>query len=198
MDSQTVLRRLGCLLVIAAACSEGVTSPVMPPPEVDPPDVPSVDSIFPLTELPALLSELDLSQAVSYAPKWALWSNGLEKDRRIQLPTGARIDISDPAVWRFPEGALLLKDFAVRQVDGTLRKVETRVIWRHEEKWTGVVYLWTGDQSDAVLSASLGRGEVEVTNQAGLRSGMGFRVDPTVSRVTERALNSFWDLASYS
>ena len=104
MDSQTVLRRLGCLLVIAAACSEGVTSPVMPPPEVDPPDVPSVDSIFPLTELPALLSELDLSQAVSYAPKWALWSNGLEKDRRIQLPTGARIDISDPAVWRFPGG----------------------------------------------------------------------------------------------
>ena len=47
------------------------------------------------------------------------------------------------------------------------------MIWRHEEKWTGVVYLWTGDQSDAVLSASLGRGEVEVTNQAGLTFGHG-------------------------
>ena len=108
---------------------------------------------------------------MSYAPKWALWSNGLEKDRRIQLPTGARIDISDSSVWRFPEGALLLKDFSVRQPDGTLKKVETCVIWRHEEKWTAVVYLWEGDQSDAALSAGLGRGDVEVTNQAGLTFG---------------------------
>jgi len=159
--------------VIAAACSDGVTPPVVLPPDDDPPDVPLVDSIFPLTELPALLSALDLSQVVSYTPKWVLWTNGLEKDRRIQLPTGARIDISDPGEWQFPEGALLLKDFSVRQPNGSLRKVETRVIWRHEEKWTAVVYLWEDDQSDAALSTGLGRGEVEVTNLAGLTFGHG-------------------------
>ena len=173
MGRWRVVARLGCLVVVAAACSDGVSPPVIPPTDDDPPDVPSVDSIFPLTELPGLLSELDLSQAVSYAPKWELWSNGLEKERRIQLPTGARIDISDPGVWQFPEGTLLLKDFAVRQVDGSLRKVETRVIWRHDEKWTGVVYLWEGDQSDAALSTGLGRGEVVVTNQAGLTFAHG-------------------------
>ena len=55
----------------------------------------------------------------------------------------------------------------MRQTDGSLRNVETRILWRHDEKWTGAVYLWEEDQSDAVLSAGLARGEVEVTNQSG-------------------------------
>ena len=110
-----VLGRLGCLLVVAAACSDDGLTPEATGPSDDPPDVSVVDSVFPLTELPGRLSELDLSQAVGFTPKWALWSNGLEKERRIQLPTGARVDISNPAVWRFPEGALLLKDFPLCQ-----------------------------------------------------------------------------------
>ena len=162
-----VLGRLGCVLVVAAACSDDGLTPEATGPSDDPPDVSLVDSVFSLTELPGRLSELDLSQAAGFTPKWALWSNGLEKERRIQLPTGARVDISNPAVWRFPEGALLLKDFAVRQTDGSLRNVETRILWRHDEKWTGAVYLWEEDQSDAVLSAGLARGEVEVTNRSG-------------------------------
>ena len=141
--------------------------PEGPEPPDGPPDVPHVDSIFPLTELPARLSEMDLSQAVGYAPRWALWSNGLEKERQIQLPTGARIDISNRAAWSFPEGTLLLKDFAVRQPDGSLKKVETRVFWRHSDEWTGVVYLWDDNQSDALLSPGLARASVQVTNQSG-------------------------------
>ena len=162
-----MLRGLGCLLVIAAACSDDGLTPEAPGPPDDPPDAPTVDSVFPLTELPTQLSQLDLSQAVGYAPKWELWSNGLEKWRRIQLPTGARIDVSDPSGWLFPEGTLLLKDFAVRQADGNLKNVETRVLWRHGEKWTGAVYVWEDNQSDAVLSAGLARDEVEVTSQSG-------------------------------
>ena len=50
---------------------------------------------------------------------------------------------------RFPEGAFLLKDFAVRQADGNLKNVETRILWRHDEEWTGAVYLWEDDQSEA-------------------------------------------------
>ena len=167
-----MIGRLGCLLVVVAACSDPAIVPEVQPAD-DPPDPPAVDSVFPLTQLPALLSELDLSQAVGYTPKWALWSNGLEKKRQIQLPTGARIDISDPAAWRFPEGTLLLKDFAVRGPEGNLKKVETRVLWRHDEKWTGVVYLWADDQSDASLSPGLAPLSVEVTNQSGLTFGHG-------------------------
>ena len=147
--------------------------PEAPGPPDDPPDPPAVDSVFPLTELPALLSEMDLSQAVNYTPRWKLWSNGLEKERRIQLPTGARIDISDPAVWRFPEGTLLLKDFAMRQPNGNLKRIETRVLWRHDEKWAGVVYLWSDGQTDALLSPGLAPASVEVTNQSGLTFGHG-------------------------
>jgi hypothetical protein len=162
------VRRLGCsLLVVAVACSDDGLQPEAPGPPDYPPDPPAVDSVFPLTELPALLSEMDLSQAVGYTPRWELWSNGLEKERRIQLPTGARIDISDPSAWRFPEGTLLLKGFAVRKSDGTLENVETRVLWRHDEEWTGVVYVWREDQSDAVLSAGLGRASAQVTNEFG-------------------------------
>ena len=124
---------------------------------------------------------------MSYALEWALWSNGLEKERRIQLPTGARIDVSDPAVWRFPEGTLLLKDFSVRQADGNLKNVETRVLGRHDEKWTGVVYLWEDDQLDAVFraiacTATTGRSSSTCRTRFLMIRSWGWRTPPARSR----------------
>ena len=39
-----------------------------------------------------------------FVPQYPLWSDGAEKSRWIQLPEGARIDVSDIDVWRFPAG----------------------------------------------------------------------------------------------
>src|SRR5215213_5354145 len=40
----------------------------------------------------------------SFAPQFALWADGADKQRWVQLPAGERIDTSDMNDWRFPAG----------------------------------------------------------------------------------------------
>src|SRR5262245_5644757 len=44
-----------------------------------------------------------------FVPQYPLWSDGAEKSRWIQLPEGARIDVSDVDAWRFPTGTKFWK-----------------------------------------------------------------------------------------
>lgn len=56
-----------------------------------------------------------------YAPAVAFWSDGLEKDRYIQIPDGQTIDDSAPDDWRFPIGTKVWKD-----IHNGATKLETR------------------------------------------------------------------------
>jgi cytochrome c553 len=83
----------------------------------------------------------------SFRPRFELWSDGASKRRFIWLPPGARIDTSDMDSWQFPVGTKLWKEFTR---DGV--RVETRLLQRLADGWTGVAYLWQEDGSDALAA----------------------------------------------
>jgi hypothetical protein len=82
-----------------------------------------------------------------FRPRFELWSDGATKRRFIWLPPGTRIDATDMDSWQFPVGTKLWKEFTR---DGV--RVETRLLQRLPEGWTGVAYLWRKDGSDAVAA----------------------------------------------
>jgi hypothetical protein len=89
---------------------------------------------------------------VAFTPQYPLWSDGTEKRRWLQLPTGAAIDASDPDAWQFPPGTKLWKEFALGG-----RPIETRLIERRSDgAWRYAVYVWNAQGTDAELASPRG------------------------------------------
>ena len=83
-----------------------------------------------------------------FIPQYPLWSDGAAKSRWIRLPEGAKIDVSDIDAWRFPAGTTLWKEFAWAG-----RRVETRMMRSlGGGAWMFATYIWTMDQTDALLA----------------------------------------------
>lgn len=80
-----------------------------------------------------------------FSPQYPLWSDGAAKLRWIRLPPGTWIDASDPDLWRFPIGTRLWKEFRFT------RRAETRLIEHTLVGWRYGTYVWTTDETDAVL-----------------------------------------------
>jgi hypothetical protein len=83
-----------------------------------------------------------------YAPAIPLWADGAEKQRWIWLPSGTKIDASDPNEWKFPVGTKVWKEFSR---DG--KRVETR-LWQKVQSnyWVRTTYLWNSEESAAASS----------------------------------------------
>lgn len=115
---------------------------------------------------------------IPYSVNSALWSDGALKDRYMALPGESKIEYNSviypqpapgaPPGWRFPDGAVMVKTFSLEMEAGkpaSARRLETRLL-RHElipgteevgsHVWTGYVYVWNEDQSDAELLESAG------------------------------------------
>ena len=67
--------------------------------------------------------------AMPYAPAAPLWSDGAEKERWIELPSGQKIDISNPNEWVFPVGTKVF----TKQFTYMGRRVETRMFQKGRE-----------------------------------------------------------------
>lgn len=92
----------------------------------------------------------------AFAPQYPLWSDGAGKRRWVQLPAGARIDVSNVDRWNFPVGTRFWKEF---EFDG--HKVETRFLWKVSEgNWVFASYAWNAEQTDAELVPEAGRPDV--------------------------------------
>ncbi|MEJ1160115.1 hypothetical protein [Prosthecomicrobium sp. N25] len=90
---------------------------------------------------------------LTFAPQYALWTDGAAKRRWISLPPGSRIDASDPDDWRFPVGTRVWKEFAF---DG--RPVETRYMERLPDgTWLYAAYAWNPEGTDALRVGPAGR-----------------------------------------
>jgi hypothetical protein len=95
-----------------------------------------------------------------YTPQYPLWSDGAVKRRFIHVPPGTWIDASDPDAWRFPVGTKLWKEFRFHD-----RPVETRYIENTAEGWRYAAYVWSDDESEAVLAPERGIARsVEITD----------------------------------
>jgi len=81
-----------------------------------------------------------------YRPRYALWSDGADKERYVYLPSGTRIDTSDPDDWVFPVGTRIYKTFAHEGV-----RLETRLLEKTSEgegpgAWSMRTYAWNAAQ----------------------------------------------------
>lgn len=88
-----------------------------------------------------------------FEPNYTLYSNGADKRRWIYLPTGTKIDTTNPDGWIFPVGTILWKEFSLNG-----RKIETRQFEKMKtgngiSTWRSSIYLWRKDQSDADWSS---------------------------------------------
>lgn len=84
----------------------------------------------------------------TFAPQYALWSDGLRKTRWLYLPDGATIDASNPLEWRYPVGTRFWKDFSLGE-----RRVETRMLWLASDAgWLYASYVWNEGGTEAVLA----------------------------------------------
>ena len=117
-------------------------------------------------EFPTLLSEtglfLDVSQlipepgVIAYEVTSTLWSDAALKRRWLALPGTEKISFHAYDAWDFPVGTATVKHFELEQADGSLRRLETRIMLHQEMGWVGVTYRWNGDESDAeILTDSL-------------------------------------------
>lgn len=82
-----------------------------------------------------------------------LWSDGAEKYRWIALPKGERIHFDENDPWTFPKGTILVKHFEIKNNQGT-KRLETRVMFRHNSRWQGYSYAWNEDQTEAYLTVN--------------------------------------------
>jgi len=80
-----------------------------------------------------------------------LWSDGASKKRWLAIPDGSKITVQQDGDWDFPNGTVLMKQFALGD-----KLVETRLFVRHQDgEWAGYTYEWNDAQSDATLVPSI-------------------------------------------
>jgi len=72
----------------------------------------------------------------------------------------AKIGVTNARGWNFPDGTVLVKSFAIDEVEGdpsTRRWIETRFMLKEQGEWAGYSYEWNDEQTDAVLVAAEGK-----------------------------------------
>jgi uncharacterized repeat protein (TIGR03806 family) len=92
-----------------------------------------------------LLVELNPAAGVlPYEVAAPLWSDGTDKRRFLYLPPGRRATRDAEGALDFPVGTVAIKHFALAG-----RAIETRLLIRTPEKWTGHTYVWNDEQTEA-------------------------------------------------
>lgn len=88
---------------------------------------------------------------IPYSVNAALWSDGAHKERFIAIPGTGQIEFVGDGVWRFPEGAVLVKTFSLGDDEQARRRIETRLLVFQQKEWVGYSYIWNEAQTDATL-----------------------------------------------
>ena len=85
-----------------------------------------------------------------------LWSDNAVKMRWIALPGTQDITFNSTDAYSFPTGTALIKHFELPISSNQNRRLETRVMFRHNQGWAGYTYKWNSSGTDAdLLLASL-------------------------------------------
>ena len=102
------------------------------------------------------------TDAIQFAPRYPLWSDGMDKRRWLHIPAGASIDKSNPDAWEFPPGTRAWKEFSR---DGLPN--ETRLIERLADgSWRYLTYAWNTSGSKATLAPEDGIPERGIPSRA--------------------------------
>lgn len=93
---------------------------------------------------------------VEYDVNAESWSDGATKRRWLALPGPSRMRFSADGSYAFPIGTVLVKHFAIDVAPGVSKRLETRLLLRHESSWQGYTYRWNDQETDATLVDSAG------------------------------------------
>jgi uncharacterized repeat protein (TIGR03806 family) len=108
---------------------------------------------------------------LSYDVAAALWSDHAAKQRLIVLPKGQKVVFDKDEDWQFPVGTIIVKTFSFyddfRDLDTARRILETRLLILGESGWTGEVYRWNDEQTDAVRTVAGERVDVSYIDESG-------------------------------
>ncbi|MDB4975194.1 MAG: hypothetical protein JWN48_3535 [Myxococcaceae bacterium] len=86
---------------------------------------------------------------LEFKPAYPLWSDGAEKRRWASIPSGTKIDASDPDAFVYPVGTRFWKEFRVKASDGRERMAETRLEQKTADGWIYTSYVWSEDETEA-------------------------------------------------
>ena len=149
----------------------GTLHQLVPRPPVDPAARPP--------EFPRLLSQTGLFAdtknhepapgLIPYSVNSPLWSDGAHKERFIAVPGGKQVEYDTKESWKFPEGSVLVKTFALDLEPGNAqsrRRLETRLLHVEQDHWRGYTYVWKEDQSDAELLDARGANKTYLVQDA--------------------------------
>jgi uncharacterized repeat protein (TIGR03806 family) len=88
---------------------------------------------------------------IPYALNTPLFSDYTTKQRFLSVPEGASLTWADSNAFAAPTGTILIKTFSYladrRQMAGDKRLVETRLLIKEDDGWTGASYVY-GDRTD--------------------------------------------------
>ena len=96
---------------------------------------------------------------VPYHVNVPLWSDGTTAERFLAVPGNGRISLDPKGIWQFPEGSVLARTVSIETEKGkpeSRRRIETQILHLEAESWRPYSYVWTDDQSDAVLADAKG------------------------------------------
>jgi uncharacterized repeat protein (TIGR03806 family) len=101
-------------------------------------------------------SQQPAEDMLPYDVNMPLFSDYTVKHRFLKLPPGKTARYSAEDVFELPVGTQLIKTFAMphdlrRPAEGE-RLLETRVLQRTGDGWTGVSYVWNDEQTEAFLA----------------------------------------------
>ncbi len=146
-----------CLICLACGSegnrTEEPSQPWLDHPEREFPDRLSDVGLWDLSEQADLWTAHAQANAMTFSPRFPLWTNGARKQRYLVLPKGELIDASDPSHWIVPPGSVAFKTLYFADPDGNPVPTETRVIQIDEAgERRFAVYVWDEDLSDAARS----------------------------------------------
>ncbi len=95
----------------------------------------------------------------AFQPRFALWTDGAQKERFVYLPPGTEIDTSDPDRWIFPTGTRFYKTFALGGVRLETRLLEKVGTTAGIGSWTTRAFAWNAAQN-AVTELTGGASDV--------------------------------------
>lgn len=112
-----------------------------------------------------------------------LFSDFAGKFRFIALPPGETIEYVADDIWEFPVGTVVIKSFAfdhdMRDPDQGYDIVETRLLILGDAGWSGHVYLWNEDETEAYRHVPGERVPVTWIDLEGVEQSIEYRVPDT-------------------
>jgi uncharacterized repeat protein (TIGR03806 family) len=108
---------------------------------------------------------------IPYDLNSALFSDYADKFRFVKLPPGTSAEYRDDQAFEFPIGTIIAKTFAypkdARNRALGRRLLETRILKREPQGWTGLPYIWNAQQTEAVLDVAGDMVDVSWTDDQG-------------------------------